>query len=164
MSISQGDNLHIINFNLLVVGSRTVVDEDVVFPMIDEFIEEVKCELNKHYSKSMKRRFSLFDESPEDKYVLNIKIISGGANGVDTMAECYADIKGHNKKIMPADWDRYKRGAGYRRNIEMVKKADGCLAIWDGQSNGTRHTISLCEKKGILLSVKTVTVKQKQEE
>jgi hypothetical protein len=48
----------------------------------------------------------------------------------------------------PADWDTGK-GAGYIRNAEMLKYANGLVVFWDGRSNGTKHMMTIAEKKKI---------------
>lgn len=72
-------------------------------------------------------------------------IISGCAPGVDTAVVMKPWACPVLK--MPADW---KRGpsAGYRRNAEMEKVGEALIAIWDGESRGTRHMISLMEASG----------------
>jgi len=78
-----------------------------------------------------------------------VMIISGCAIGADTLGEQYA--KERNLKIdsHPANWDKYGKSAGYRRNKEMVDIASAAICFWDGKSKGTKHTINLCKEKGI---------------
>ncbi len=84
-------------------------------------------------------------------------IISGGAKGVDTLAEKYADEHGYDKIIIKPDYNTYGRGAPLRRNEEMVELADMVLVIWDGQSRGTKYTANYAKKKNkptIIVEVK----------
>ena len=74
-------------------------------------------------------------------------IISGGAKGIDTIAEKYADDHGIEKIIMRPDYARYGRAAPIRRNEEMVELADAVLIIWDGRSRGTKYTSDYAKKK-----------------
>jgi predicted Rossmann fold nucleotide-binding protein DprA/Smf involved in DNA uptake len=74
-------------------------------------------------------------------------IISGGADGVDAIAEAYADAKGISKVIVRPQYDRYGKAAPLRRNEEMVDMADAVLVIWDGVSRGSKYTISYAKKK-----------------
>ncbi|MBO5946049.1 MAG: hypothetical protein J6Q69_05520 [Clostridia bacterium] len=73
-------------------------------------------------------------------------IISGGAEGVDTIAEEYADRQGISKYIVRPRYDLYGRAAPIRRNEEMVNMADELLVVWDGKSKGTLYTIRYAEK------------------
>ncbi len=73
-------------------------------------------------------------------------IISGGANGVDKMAERYAHENGLPLTVLPADWASYGKQAGMIRNLEIVKQADQLIALWDGQSKGTAATIKMAKK------------------
>ena len=74
-------------------------------------------------------------------------IISGGAGGVDTLAEQYADGHRLSKYIMRPRYDLYGRGAPLKRNEQMVDLADAVLIIWDGQSKGTNYTLKYAQKK-----------------
>lgn len=80
-------------------------------------------------------------------------IISGGANGVDTLAEDYADKHRISKTVLRPDYSRYKKGAPLKRNDEMVEMADEVLVIWNGRSRGTRHTIDYAKKMGKKINV-----------
>ncbi len=68
-------------------------------------------------------------------------IISGGAKGIDTAAENYADSHGIEKLIIRPQYNKYGRAAPLKRNEEMVDLCDGVLAIWDGESRGTKYTL-----------------------
>lgn len=88
--------------------------------------------------------FDLSPYIPEDTEL----IISGGANGVDTLAEAYADKHKLSKLILRPQYGLYKKGAPLKRNETMVEIADKVLVIWDGVSNGTRYTAKYADKKG----------------
>ena len=86
-----------------------------------------------------------------DKVLSNheaITLISGGARGADSLAEAYAVARKIPIKVMHADWNKYGKSAGYRRNEEMHKELSkfenrGCILFWDGQSKGTKHNFLL---------------------
>ena len=80
-------------------------------------------------------------------------IISGGAGGVDTLAERYADEKRISKLIMRPRYDLYGRAAPIRRNEIMVDIADEILVIWDGKSKGSASTVKYAEKNNKPLTV-----------
>lgn len=75
------------------------------------------------------------------------EIISGGAKGADSMAKKYAINNGIKYTEFPAEWDKYGKSAGYRRNEKIVDRADEIIAFWDGQSKGTKHSIDLANNK-----------------
>ena len=81
------------------------------------------------------------------------EIISGGANGVDTLAERYADDRRISKRIIRPQYNLYKRAAPIKRNEEMVKIADAVLVIWDGDSKGTLSTINFAKKQNKPITV-----------
>jgi predicted Rossmann fold nucleotide-binding protein DprA/Smf involved in DNA uptake len=73
-------------------------------------------------------------------------IISGGANGIDSLAEKYADSHRLSKYIMRPNYALYGRAAPLKRNEKMVDIADEVLVIWDGISRGTKYTVNYAEK------------------
>ena len=74
-------------------------------------------------------------------------IISGGADGIDLLAEKYADKKRISKLIMRPRYDLYGKAAPLKRNEIMVDIADAVLVIWDGKSKGSAATIKYARKK-----------------
>ena len=74
-------------------------------------------------------------------------IISGGAKGIDTVAEKYADEHKISKLIIRPKYDLYGKAAPIKRNEEMVDLADAVLIIWDGASHGTQYTAKYAKKK-----------------
>lgn len=74
------------------------------------------------------------------------EIVSGGAYGADYLGEIYAKQNKIPLTIMPAEWDKWGKSAGYRRNEEMAKIADAVIVLWDGVSKGSKHMIELAKK------------------
>lgn len=74
-------------------------------------------------------------------------IVSGGAKGADHWAKVIAEEWGFEYVEVPAFWSRGK-GAGFARNATMVNLVDAVVAVWDGHSPGTKHTIELAAKAG----------------
>lgn len=112
-------------FACLVVGSRTFNDYNKLSNTLDKLLQ--------------------------NKTNKDIIIVSGGANGADSLAERYA--KEHNYKLIVfrADWNTYGNSAGYKRNDKMhqfIATFDdrGCVAFWDGVSKGTAHNFELAKK------------------
>ena len=73
-------------------------------------------------------------------------IISGGANGIDSLAERYADRHRLSKYIMRPRYDLYGRAAPLKRNEKMVDMADAVLVVWDGHSKGAQYTLKYTKK------------------
>jgi hypothetical protein len=76
-----------------------------------------------------------------DDAIVPSEIVSGNARGVDRAGEQWAAAVGLPIKRFPAQWAKYGKSAGPRRNNEMSIYADACLAFWDGQSRGTADMI-----------------------
>ncbi len=74
-------------------------------------------------------------------------VISGGANGIDNLAEQYADLHRLSKYILRPQYNLYGRAAPLKRNEQMVDIADAVLVIWDGRSKGTQYTLKYTKKK-----------------
>lgn len=126
------------NYNLLVCGSR-------------DFL-----------SKHSLLRILLPVITHPDLVKLNVKerlsIIEGGARGADRIAREVAVQLGLPYKTFNADWDTHGKAAGYIRNADMVSVSDATIALWDGVSKGTKHSINLSTKKGILLMIESETI------
>lgn len=80
-------------------------------------------------------------------------IISGGARGIDRLAESYADEHHLSKIIIRPMYALYGRRAPLKRNEQMVEMADNVIAIWDGVSKGTKYTIDYARKMGKAVTV-----------
>lgn len=101
------------------------------------------------------RFITSFDLSPYVPADVEL-IITGGAKGVDTLAEAYAKERGIPAVTVKPCYERYGRAAPILRDEEMVDLADSVLVIWDGVSRGSRHTADYARKKGKPLTVVTV--------
>lgn len=107
------------SLKIAVVGSRDFPDKDFVL-------------------RSLADTFDIEDE-----------LISGGAKGVDTWAEEWADSQGITAYIYPADWKKHGKKAGFLRNEQIVEAADMLVAFWANKSPGTKHSINLAHNKKI---------------
>ena len=102
------------------------------------------------------RSISEFDLSPYISSDVDT-IISGGAKGIDALAEKYADAHRISKFIIRPKYKLYGRAAPLKRNEEMVDMADAVLVIWDGVSKGAKHTIQYSNKNKKTVVVVKVT-------
>ena len=89
------------------------------------------------------------------KYIgkIEIEIISGGATGADALGERFAKEHGLPLKVVHADWKKYGRSAGPRRNEQMARMAGTLIAFWDGKSRGTKNMIDTAKKLGLRVKV-----------
>ena len=83
-------------------------------------------------------------------------IVSGGAKGIDQLAEEYANEHNIAKLIFMPEYDKYGSRAPLERNKTIVENADIVIAIWDGKSRGTKFTIGYAEKVGKTVEVHIV--------
>lgn len=123
-------------FYLLVAGSRTYNNYAEMCQILDYLLQNQIAQGNR------------------------IVIVAGGAKGADEMAERYADEHGYSKHIIPANWEKYGKSAGYRRNESMQRyicipsdNKRGCVCFWDMQSKGTQHNFKLAKDYGNPLKV-----------
>ena len=110
-NVNKNEN-DISDIKLAIVGSRSITD--------DKFVNRI---LNCY--KFM--------------FGLPIKVISGGAKGIDSIGEAWADKLNIEKEIFIPDWENNGKAAGFIRNEDIIKNCDVCLAIWDGESHGTKN-------------------------
>lgn len=76
-------------------------------------------------------------------------VISGTAGGADRLGERWAADKGVPVERYPADWDRYGKSAGYKRNVQMSLVADALIAFSVNNSRGTAHMIAIAQERGL---------------
>jgi hypothetical protein len=92
------------------------------------------------------------------------KVVSGKApKGVDSLGEFVAGFLDVPVIPFPAKWDLYGRKvAGFIRNEEMADYADSLVAVWDGNSRGTKHMIECMMKRGKPYHVRDLSKKQEE--
>jgi YspA, cpYpsA-related SLOG family len=81
-------------------------------------------------------------------------IISGAARGVDGIAAAIGRKLGLEVSEFPAEWNKFGRSAGYRRNLVMLEQdPDLVIAFHVGNSPGTAHAIEHARKRKIPVEV-----------
>ena len=116
---------------ITIGGCRDFEDYEVFTGFVSECIEKMK---------------------PRDRII----ILSGHCKGTDLMAEKYADEMGYEIEIHTADWKKYGRAAGPKRNAEMIQNSNAVIAFWDGKSRGTKNLLEYAKKKSIPIYEKNI--------
>lgn len=79
-----------------------------------------------------------------------VTVVHGAVPGLDTLAGRIAASWGVTVEEHPADWDRYGRAAGHRRNAGMVALGAGVVLGFPlGASPGTRGCVKMAGEAGI---------------
>lgn len=83
-------------------------------------------------------------------------VVSGCAKGADLLGEVWANSHQVPLLRFPANWDEHGKYAGILRNIQMAENAEALIALWDGESRGTRHMIETAHEHGLQVYVRRV--------
>lgn len=76
-------------------------------------------------------------------------IVSGGAQGADSLAARYARERGLHLLVFNPDYATYGRRAPLVRNQLIVDAAEALVAFHDGQSRGTLHALRQARRRGL---------------
>lgn len=71
----------------------------------------------------------------------DIVFVSGGCRGADVLGQVYASKHHCQVECYPAEWKKYGRRAGPKRNQHMAMLGDYFICFWDGESRGTKNMI-----------------------
>lgn len=110
-------------------------------------------------SRTINNPFEL-DKAIENSGFEITEIISGGAQGVDSLGLNHARANNIPVKMFIPDWKTYGKAAGPIRNTEMAENADALILVWDGLSRGSADMLKKAQDKGLKIFVYIV----KQEE
>ena len=110
---------------VLVCGGRDYDDVDNVYKVLDDIDQVITC------------------------------IISGHANGADSIGEMYANERNFKLDIYPADWNTHGRAAGPIRNKQMLDEGKPDLVVAFPGGRGTANMIKQAKQHGI--EVKEIT-------
>lgn len=103
---------------LAVVGSRDGVSKDLVFDHLDKLTYKENIDM----------------------------IITGGARGVDSYAQDFAEQFFVPYKVIRPIYPSLKVYYLYR-NIEIITEADMIIAFWNGKSKGTKFVIDYASSR-----------------
>lgn len=106
---------------ILVCGGRDYADRDFLFQYLDELRAEKPIR----------------------------QLIHGAARGADRLAAQWAKSRGVPTRAFPADWNRYGKSAGYRRNEQMLRDGKPDLVIGFPGGKGTAMMLDIARKAGV---------------
>lgn len=78
-----------------------------------------------------------------------LEIVEGGASGADTLAQQWAEARGHPTRSFPADWATHGRAAGPIRNEQMLRDGRPDLVVAFPGGRGTANMVSLAKAAGV---------------
>lgn len=78
-------------------------------------------------------------------------IIHGGATGADQCAAVWAEQRGVPILRFPADWRRFGRSAGPRRNQRMIDEGKPDLIVAFPGGFGTADILARADKAGVVV-------------
>src|SRR6266576_864952 len=93
--------------------------------------------------------YEMMDRAIEKSGFDITSVVCGMAEGADSVGWAWAFLNGIPIDEHPAQWKRFGRSAGPIRNLQMLHVADAVVAIWDGESPGTKDTIKGASRLGI---------------
>ena len=76
------------------------------------------------------------------------QVLTGGARGADQLGYRWAWKHAIRHHLFRADWERFGKSAGMRRNHQMAQAGDVLIAFWDGKSPGTAHMVQCMRQLG----------------
>ena len=104
---------------VIVCGGRNFKDREAVFAKLDELAADLG---------------PLF-------------VIDGGAQGVDRWAREWRQDRLHPGKTFHAEWDRYSKAAGPKRNVRMIVEGQPKLVLAFPGGKGTANMIAEAEAR-----------------
>lgn len=107
-------------FNVIIAGTRSFNNYELLKNKCDSILSNIK---------------------------VPIRIVSGTAQGGDKLGERYAKERGYDVIQFEADWHKYGKSAGYKRNQQMADNAQSLICFWDNKSKGTGHMINIANAK-----------------
>src|SRR5581483_10540834 len=90
--------------------------------------------------------YTLLEDAIKDSGFEITEVVSGCCWGMDQLGEEWA--ANNNKEVIPfpAQWTKYGKAAGYKRNRKMAEAADALICIYHG-SSGSQDMIDQMRKK-----------------
>lgn len=106
---------------LIIAGSRNITDEVILFKAL--------------------KKFNIKSNNVSE-------VVCGMAKGADALGFNYGSYLSITIKEFKPDWNKFGKSAGHRRNRDMGDYGDVLLALWDGESRGTKGMIEYMKSLG----------------
>lgn len=119
-------------FRVIIAGSRAFTDYNLLKNKCDFYLQRKLLDPN-----------------------IEVIVISGGASGADTLGEKYAKERNLRIERYNADWKKYGKSAGYRRNKQMAEVGNALIAFRSGyaENKGTDNMINVARSEKLLVRV-----------
>ena len=76
------------------------------------------------------------------------QVLTGGSRGAEQLGFRWAWQHLVPRHLVRADWERFGKTAGVRRNHQLAQAGDVLLVLGDGQAPGTAHLIQCMQQLG----------------
>ena len=119
---------------VLVCGGRNFSDRNYLFAFLDEL-----C----------KKRGWTAEPDEFGNYLPRVFIIAGKAKGADTFAVDWAVVNWCDFQEYPAEWDKYGKSAGYKRNTQMLVEGKPDIVVAFKGGAGTAMMKDIASKAGV---------------
>ena len=111
------------------------------------------CRDYNNYTEAKKYIDECISDIKKDNTII---ILSGGSNGADKIGERYAKENDFQIELFLADWKRFGKSAGPKRNKLMAEATDYVICFWDGKSRGTKSMIEYAQMYDKPLKIKYI--------
>lgn len=157
--------------NVMVAGGRDLYDQyntrTALVENEDGKLVERTEELEDYQKQAIVARAMYV--SGIDRENVDTLIHGANENSPDEWGKTWASMRSDiEEEAHPAEWDdidhpeavvkegrygKYDATAGFRRNSDMVERADALIAFWDGESSGTEDSIEKAREDGIPVQI-----------
>lgn len=76
-------------------------------------------------------------------------VIHGAAKGADSLADQWAKSRGIPVIAKPAQWDKFGKSAGFKRNWQMLHDQGAEYVIAFDGGTGTKNMVDIANKAGV---------------
>lgn len=122
---------------ILVCGGRDYKDKVSLYTYLDGLCEEREWHTG------------IDPLGPDKNWLPYVHVISGKAKGADTLAVDWAVTNWCSYDEYPAQWDKYGKSAGYKRNAQMLEEGKPDLVVAFPGGVGTAMMVKIARAAGV---------------